>query len=348
MRWQTRWRVGMGVGLILSGNLQASGYRGPFDVAQIREIIGAGPGGPSRGVIPIPLRPELPVPMTLDYYAVRYVHPMDLKQILTELFPDSRFSVDVRNRQVVYWAALSDRPNIRIVMGTVDIAPCQIQVDVQVIESSGEFSDTLQKWLLDAAHGVKWTVNFSQLALVPNVQMDGFLSALRSSGQATMISRPTITTNDNQKAMVRVGDRVPYLTTVISDRTTSVQVNQVDTGIELEVLPQILPDDVIHLEIKAVVDNIKRYRDLAGGQYPIVTHRLAQTIVDIPDGHTLVIAGLLDDQQKFTRTTVPGLSDIPVVGGWFSGQSEERVTNDVVILISPKIVRAPKKKEALR
>ncbi len=347
MCWRSRWRCWIAVVMVVSGDVHAV-YRGPFDVAQIREIIGAGPAGPSRAPAAIASRPELSEPLILNHYAVRYIHPMDLKQVLAELFSEAKFSVDVRNRQLVYWASAGDKANIRSVMDTVDIAPCQVQVDVQVIESSGEFSERLQKWLADVTHGLTWTVDLSQLALVPNVQMEGFLGALRSAGHATMISRPTITANDNQKAMVRVGDRVPYLTTVISDRTTSIQVNQVDTGVELEVLPQIFPDDVIHLDIKAAVDNIKRYRDLAGGQYPIVTHRLVQTTVDIPDGQTLVIAGLLDDQQKLVRTTVPGLSDMPVVGGWFSGQSEERVTTDVVILIAPKIIRPPKKKEALR
>jgi pilus assembly protein CpaC len=103
----------------------------------------------------------------------------------------------------------------------------------------------------------------------------------------------------------------------------------------------------VHLEVKAVIDNIKPYRELGGGQYPVVTRRLAQTTIDIPDGETLVIAGLLDDQKKTLNTSIPGVSSLPIVGELFSGRSFESVTTDVVVLISPKVIKA-KKKEALR
>jgi len=323
-------------------------YKGPYDLGQLRAVVGA--GGPSQVRVPTEAgpTPSPDSPMVLDYYAVKYVHPMDLKQLLSELYMGSKWAVDVRNRKLVYWAPQADRTSIQRVLEVVDVPPRQIQVDVQVVESSGEWRKQLEAWLADGNRGIHWTVNLSQLAIVPAADIDGFIGALRVSGQATMRSKPTITTNDNQKAVIKVGDRVPYLTTVISDRTTSVQVNQVDTGVELEVLPQIVPDGVIHLEVKAAIDNIKRYRELAGGQYPIVTHRLAQTTVDIPDGHTLVIAGLLDDQEKRSHARIPGLSDVPLVGTLFSGESEERSSTDVVILISPKIIESPKKKEALR
>jgi general secretion pathway protein D len=321
-------------------------YRGPFDATRLKEMM-AIPESDRR----IPERSaEAVAPLfkpVITHYTLRFIHPTDLKQVLGDMFPDAKFSADVRNRSCTYLSSAEDRDKIMSLIKELDCEPDQIQLQVQIIECGSEFTDSLKKWLVSLANGLSWRVDLSQLSLIPKADMDGFIQVLKTSGTASLIAKPTITTRDNQKATVKVGDQIPYLTTVITDRTTSVQVNQVDTGVELEVLPQVSPDDVVQIDIKAAISHIKYYRELGGGQYPVVTHRMAETHVNIPDGQTLVIAGLVDDQYKVSRTSVPGLSDIPLLGSVFRGDSEERVTNDVVILISPKIIRV-KKKEALR
>lgn len=327
-------------------------YKGPFDINQIRSIVGGAKAqrllpasGVSETVEVATSPPNTPrESQTLNVYAIQHIHPMDLKQLLTDFFPNGRFSVDIRNRTLLYWASESTASDIKQIIQTLDVAPVQIQVAVQVIETSGEYADAVRRWLVDLSK-VSWSVDLSRIALIPDGQLDGFLGALQQSGKAILLSKPTITTNDSQKASIKVGDRVPYLTTVLTDRTTSVQVNQVDTGVALEVLPQRVSTSTIHLDVMVSVENIKRYRELGGAQYPVLTRRLAQTVVDISDGDTLVIAGLLDDQRKDIESGIPAVSNIPIVGELFKGKSIEVATTDVMVLITPRII---KKKEALR
>ncbi len=326
-----------------------SQYSGPFDVQRLRQILSVKPSGAVSQVSPVQASVD-DVPIRLGAPQVihlQYAHPSDLKPVLVELLPNARISADLRNRQLVIVADRSDFRAARQLVETLDVPPDQVQIQVQLIESTQSFSDTLQSWLLTLQNGVSWQIDMSQFALIPNATVGGFLQALTAKGGAVTVAKPSITVRDNAKAVVRVGDQVPYLTTVVTDRAVNTQVNQADTGVQLEVIPRVSDTDDVQVDLVVTLASIRGYRDLGGASYPVLTSRRVETQVSISSGNTLIIAGLVDHQTRTSQTEVPGLATVPVLGGLFRGETTERSSSDIVILVSPTIIRA-KKKEALR
>lgn len=331
-------RIIIGLTLIAAGSvIDAAGYQGPFDINKIRELVSA-PASPQLTARTPPLdNPR----MTFGDYPIHFLHPTDLKQMVSELFPNVKIAVDVRHRRLMFWAPPADVAHLWATIQSLDVLPAQIEIEVKIIETSNEFSESLKQWLVDMGSPLRWTIDVAHVSVIPSQVLSGFLDNLKNSGKASLVAQPSITANDNQTAVVQVGERVPYLTTIVNDRSTSTQVNTVETGVGLEVTPQIATGDLVQVEFKVSLDNIKRYRELAGSQYPIITHRLAQSRVTIPTGQTLVIAGLTDSEQKSLKSGVPGVESVPLIGDLFSGQSTEIISNNVIVTITPKVIRSP-------
>jgi len=340
----TKCAIGALIGLVaFQVGLYSAPYRGAFDLDRLRDALRVPPPSPVAPVSDGLPRAER-FAQVFGQYPVQFVHPNDVKQLLSELFPDSKFVADVRNRRVYYQVVASDEGTIRGAISSIDHEPNQIQIEVQIIETSDEFSESLKRWLANLNTPIQWSIDLTQYAVMPDTAISGFLESLKNSGRASLLAQPSITALDNQTAIVRVGEKIPFLTTVVSDRTTSLQVNNAETGISLEVTPQVSTQNFVQVDFKICVDNIKRYRELSGNQYPVVTHRLAQSRVGIPSGQTLVIAGLIDNEQKSSRTSVPGLDGVPIVGELFSTTTKEMVTNNVVVFITPKIMKPATRK----
>jgi general secretion pathway protein D len=165
------------------------------------------------------------------------------------------------------------------------------------------------------------------------------LQALQSNGAVNVLSTPTILTSDNKEAEIFVGQNVPFVTaTNLSSTGLSQQsVDRRDIGIDLKITPQISEGEYVKLdiyqEISAITANKGQATDL------VATKRSAKTSVLVKDKDTVVIGGLIQDQDTVTDNKVPFLGDIPYLGWLFKSTSKERTKTNLLIVLTPRIIR---------
>jgi|GEM_PF-1942618 len=167
--------------------------------------------------------------------------------------------------------------------------------------------------------------------------VSGFIEALEDVAETNLIASPQLRALNKQKAELIIGDRTSY-STVTQNGTTSIEnVNFLDSGIVLNLRPFITPDGQIRMEIhpersSATINPTTGLPDL---QTTEVT-----TNVMIRDGHTVVIGGLIEEQMSDAKSQVPFLGAIPVIGNAFRSKREILTREELIILITPRIVQA--------
>jgi general secretion pathway protein D len=181
-----------------------------------------------------------------------------------------------------------------------------------------------------------------------------FVRALQTQGRLRVLSEPKIMTLNNRPAHIVVGQRVPIVTgSQVSDTgslTQSVQYEQL--GIILEVIPHINPEGFIRLEIRQENSSIDPTRSItissstnANGEQtstssPVFITRQAETQVSIKDGETIVIGGMISDEVREKHEKVPFFGDLPwVLGMLFSGRVQSTIKTELVIVLTPRVVR---------
>lgn len=178
----------------------------------------------------------------------------------------------------------------------------------------------------------------SNLTSTP-VNFAAVLQALQSNNVINVLSTPTILTSDNKEAEIFVGQNVPFVTaTNLSSTGLSQQsVDRKDIGIDLKITPQISEGEYVKLdiyqEISAITANKGQATDL------VATKRSAKTSVLVKDKDTVVIGGLIQDQDTVTDNKVPFLGDIPYLGWLFKSTSKERTKTNLLIVLTPRIIR---------
>ena len=136
--------------------------------------------------------------------------------------------------------------------------------------------------------------------------------------------------------MITVGDKIPYSTTVYSNGVSAQQIQQVDTGITIEISPRIVSQNHIEALLNTKINRVKPGTTIQS--YPILASRHAATSISMPENTPITIAGLLDQQVITTKASVPILGDIPFIGDLFHHTQAETVTTDIVIRITSRIL----------
>lgn len=178
-------------------------------------------------------------------------------------------------------------------------------------------------------------------------QVIGMLNLLGQDTDVNVLSTPHVLASDGKVARVEVGNEVPTITQTVSTPTgsltggtfsTSNSVQYRPTGILLEVKPSITASGWITLSISQEVSSIGAEVTAGGSKYPSFQKRKVTTDVTIEDGKTIMLAGLIEDQNKADIAGIPVLKDVPVFGGLFGTTKKERKKTELLITITPYIV----------
>jgi general secretion pathway protein D len=235
-----------------------------------------------------------------------------------------------------------------------DLAEPEVVLEVEVLEVSTNLLTQLGiRWPVQASASVvgaggagTFTLDEARnrnAGMLHFTVTDPFLIAnlQEQISKASLLANPRIRVKNKEKAKVHIGDRVPVITTTTtSTGVISESVNYLDVGLKLDVEPNVfLEDDVgikIGLEVSAITATVKS----ASGTttYQIGT-RNANTVLRLKDGETQALAGLIDDEDRRVADNVPGLGDLPVLGRLFSNHNNNNTKTEIVLLITPHIVR---------
>ncbi|MDH3392516.1 MAG: type IV pilus secretin PilQ, partial [Desulfobulbaceae bacterium] len=175
------------------------------------------------------------------------------------------------------------------------------------------------------------TIGFAHFSLNGDI-LDLQLSALQKAGKVNILSRPSIATLDNNRAIIESGVQVPYQT--VEDN--EVKVEYKDAVLRLTVTPHVISDEMIRLDIEAKKDEVDMSRSVLGNPY--IIKKLAQTQLIVKNGETVVIAGLSKEKNSNGDYGVPGLKNLPGLGWLFKNDARSRDFEELLIFITPKIL----------
>lgn len=164
--------------------------------------------------------------------------------------------------------------------------------------------------------------------------LDIRISALQKIGKTKLLSAPKILTTDGETALIRQGYEIPYITGATA--TTPGNVNFKNAVMQLKVTPFSMADGNIMLNIELSKDE-PDFGKAIQGVPPIITKTIINR-VSVKDGSTLVIGGIIEKKESEVNTGVPGLMNIPVLGGLFKNNYKNATSSELLIFLSPKII----------
>ena len=294
-----------------------------------------------------------------------------IKPLLSEkgtVIADARTNiVSVKDRQSII-------EDVRTLVAKVDKKDTQVRIEAKIIDATRSFSRSIGiQWgfvrdtgqvqgfggpSVDSIPDSTNPLNFNFPAdsptsgagiiignIVSGLDFEAQVTAAEAKGDITIISQPSVTTLNNAPAKIRSGLKIYVKST--SDITLGTSsstasggtsgLEQIDTGIELTVTPQISIDNSIKLKIDAVESEADFSRTVDG--IPSVIDNTASTTVFVRDGETTVIGGLFKIKKTNQTKGVPGISNVPILGWFFKSKSKTTADTELLIFITPRIVR---------
>ncbi|MGQ9855917.1 MAG: type II secretion system protein GspD [Fervidobacterium sp.] len=157
-----------------------------------------------------------------------------------------------------------------------------------------------------------------------------------SSGRGKLLASPNIMAKSGDSARIFIGDSIPVKLTKRTEQGTTEEIINLETGIELNIVPFVNPDNTIDINLKTSVGNFD-YSVVIGG-LPKSNKREVETKVTLKDGQTLIIGGLAREEISKSEWKIPILGDLPILGWLFRGVKESTEQRNIVIFLTAKIV----------
>jgi general secretion pathway protein D len=173
------------------------------------------------------------------------------------------------------------------------------------------------------------------------------LSANAQNVDSNLLANPRIRVRDREKAKFMIGDKLPVVTTTNTSNGFSTEnITYQDVGLKLEVEPEVhLRDEIglkLALEVSSLVSSVKTNNGSLAYQ---IGSRSVSSVLRLKDGETQVLAGLINDEDRSTANGLPFLSDLPVLGRLFSSKNDSHVKTEIVLSITPHLIRNLQRKE---
>ena len=173
----------------------------------------------------------------------------------------------------------------------------------------------------------------------PNV----ILSALSTLTDVRVLSAPSVVVMDDEPALLSVGDEIPVstgTTTVLSANNSVVNTIQMqNTGVILKVLPHVFANGTIQMEVEQEVSDVANASSTQVNLTPTISQRLVHSTIAVTSGQTVLLGGLISDNDQKTKSGIPVLNDIPVVGDLFGTKSGQKQRTEIIIFIKPQLIR---------
>jgi general secretion pathway protein D len=183
------------------------------------------------------------------------------------------------------------------------------------------------------------------------------VTALNNSNHFRVVSRPSVFTRNNKKAIIASGQEIAVPTSIQSALNSTNNSNGIvsnssvefkTVALQLEVVPLINSDREVSMDILQKEDQVSGSTMIDNNSIPTIATRYVKTSVTVPNEATLVLGGLITQSTNKTRSGIPVLSNIPLLGALFSNTTKEKIRTELVILIRPEVSWAPPEAVQLR
>ena len=276
--------------------------------------------------------------------------------------PGVRITPDVANNSVLIYASEENYRIIERALNQLDRPKLQVAIDITIAEV--DLTD-------DLSYGVQFFLNSRYGSLSNSTQTSGVqgvatpispnlpglnlmvgnaafphavLSALHQYTDVKILSNPSLMVVDNEVASLEVGDQVPITTgsaTVLSANNAVVNtISYQNTGIILHVQPRVNSNGNVLLDIEQEISSVPAPNATAPANLtPTISERKVKSEISVASGQTVLLAGLISDNQSITHTGVPVLDQIPILGNLFSSKDKSISRTELILFIRPQIIR---------
>jgi general secretion pathway protein D len=264
-----------------------------------------------------------------------------------------RIVADTVNNSVVVYANAQDyRPVERAIM-VLDRPELQVAIEATVAEVTlnNSLNYGVQAFLQKGSFSFSNFATSLPLTMTPGLNLlQGAVSnpqivinALQTVTEVRVLSSPSLVVVDNQPAVLQVGDSVPVTTTSATSVVTAGapivnQVSYVDTGVILRVIPRVHSNATVTLDVEQVVSQVAAGSS-AASLTPTISQRKVKSTVSVPNGQTVVLAGLMSEQRIDGGSGLPGIAGIPVIGALMGTMTPSLQRTEIIVFIRPQIIR---------
>lgn len=242
--------------------------------------------------------------------------------------------------------------NATAMLDQLDTAPRQIEIEARVLDiNTTKLGQRGIRW--------SWTNLFSFTELGTGFRTDdpwkvgtlgrttpltigAQIGAAIESGDARILAKPSIRVVEGRTARIFIGDAIRIvISRDITPTGTTIQTEEFNPGITLIVSGRSTPDGEVTLDVRPTV-SVLTSLEARGTDIPLprISERSAQTVIRMKDGETMVIGGLLQDQDVKSMTKVPGLGDLPFFGNLFRSRSIDKRRSEVVIFLTARVLKS--------
>lgn len=302
-----------------------------------------------------------------------YLANADVKQALT-LVKTVAKSKDVFADEKLNLLIVKDTPDaMRLVerlIDSLDLAEPEVMLEVEVLEvSRSRLNELGVDWPDSVSYGLLQNAITTTTATAAGYTTSttpggtlapGYISLKNTSGLQSFVANPAFTLNikgqnadtnvlanprirvkNREKAKIHIGEKLPVFTTTSTANVgVSASVNYLDTGLKLDVEPSVTLDDEVAIKVGLEVSSIvKEVSGPSGSMAYQLGTRSANTTLRLKNGETQVLAGLISDEERKTTNHLPGLGEMPILGRLFGTQRDTTVKSEIILLITPRIVR---------
>ncbi|HTY87053.1 MAG TPA: secretin N-terminal domain-containing protein [Candidatus Acidoferrum sp.] len=297
-----------------------------------------------------------------------------------QVFGQAKIIADQRSNSLLVFATQEDMARIKAVIEKLDVLLAQVLIEAVIIDvnlgNSLDFgvsaAQRQRQWSTDPSVKTAGLMNNAQpfynflnqvstnggilpgLTTSPNNfsyfgnignTWDIALQAAASDNNATVIQRPRIQTSQAKAATFFVGNTVPYITGTYYGGGyaggNSSQYSQLSVGVELDVTPFINPDGLVVMDINQEIDDVSGYTTIDGNKVPNTNKRSLSSEIAVRDRDTIILGGFIRSDKSKSRTGVPILQDIPILGALFSSRSDSKNREELIVLMRPTVLKTP-------
>ncbi|MCK0511886.1 type II secretion system secretin GspD [Aromatoleum buckelii] len=268
-----------------------------------------------------------------------------------------RVVADEQNNAILLYAPPGEYNKIEAALRKLDVAPTQVLIEATILEVT--LNDELKyglQWHFSGKIGSNgWSgqgqltsgdtsvlsptnPGFSYSVINPLGQIRAVLNALAQKSLLNVISSPSILVLDNNTAEIHVGDQQPIRTsqTITDGGLTTTSIEYKDTGVKLAVSPSVNAGGMVTMTVEQAVTDVGQV-DIATGQRTFLQRQLASRVA-VRNGETIVLGGLIRDNNNRDRQGIPLLHDLPILGDLFGTTSDTTVRTELLVMLTPRVV----------
>lgn len=267
---------------------------------------------------------------------------------LGQAFPSAGLAIDRRLNAIWITGSLDRIAQVKRQIAVIDVPVDSVILETQFVELTEQgardvgidFTNTAGQLAVGSISVINDDNQFisgSGTRIVPGGQIQAAIYAQILKGEGRIVSRPRIAAQSGATAKIITGDALPILTNITLSGVNGVsqQVQYVNVGVTLQIAPRVSSDGFVTSQIYGVVSSVTGFQQ----GYPTISQREAETSASVRDGETFVIGGLTQDNVLTTKSKVPILGDVPLLGQLFKVERSSSTRTELYIVITPHIVR---------